>query len=264
MQETHVKSNPTVFRKLVREGKWTRPTAGVCEGYAQANLLVIPQKLAYDFLLFAQRNPKACPILEVFDLGQFEPKLTTPGADIRTDLPKYRIYARGKCVEEVLDIQSYWQEDFIAFLFGCSFSFEAALLHAGIPIRTLQEGRNASMYRTTIECVPAGIFSGPLVVSMRPIPSEFVVKTVRVTSRFPSVHGAPVHIGDPAQIGIQDITRADFGEPVDIQAGEVPVFWACGVTSQAVLMNAKPDIAITHAPGHMFVTDLMNEHLAVL
>ncbi len=264
MDTTYTSTDPTTFRSLVRDGKWTKPTSGVCEGYAQANLLVIPQNLAYDFLLFAQRNPKPCPVLEVLDAGDPEPRLTTPGADIRTDLPKYRIYRQGKPVEEVLDLRANWQKDFVAFLLGCSFSFESALLKAGIPIRNIEERKNVSMYTTTIECVSAGRFHGPMVVSMRPIPSDLVVKAVQITSRFPAVHGAPVHIGDPAQVGIQDISRPDFGDPVNIKAGEAPVFWACGVTPQAVVMNVKPDIAITHAPGHMFVTDLVNEGLAML
>lgn len=264
MEGNHVSTtSPAVFRTLVREGKWTIPTSGVCEGYAQANLLVIPKHLAYDFLLFAQRNPKPCPVLEVLDVGDPEPKLTAPAADIRTDIPQYRIYRQGTLVEEVLDLHNYWQKDFVAFLLGCSFSFESALLKAGIPIRNIEERKNVSMYTTTLECVPAGIFHGPMVVSMRPIPSDLVVRAVQISSRFPSVHGAPVHIGDPDQIGIHDITQPDFGDPVEIKPGEIPVFWACGVTPQAIVMTVKPDIAITHAPGYMFVTNLLNETLAV-
>jgi uncharacterized protein YcsI (UPF0317 family) len=255
---------PTAFRNLVREGKWTRPTSGVCEGYAQANLLVIPRDLAYDFLLFTQRNPKPCPVLEVLDVGDPEPKLTAPGTDIRTDIPKYRIYKQGALVEEMSHLNDYWRDDFVAFLLGCSFSFESALLQAGIPVRNIDQKKNVSMYITNIQCTPASIFHGPMVVSMRPIPSYLIVRAVQVTSRFPSVHGAPVHIGDPHQIGIHDIYQPDFGDAVEIKPGEVPVFWACGVTPQAVVMTIKPDIAITHAPGHMFVTDLLNESLAVL
>ncbi len=256
-------TSPNTFRTLVREGKWTTTTSGVCDGYAQANLLVLPTSLAYEFLLFAQRNPKPCPVLEVLDKGNPESKLTTPGADIRCDLPAYRIYRNGSLFEEAADIQSYWQKDFVGFLLGCSFSFESALLQAGIPIRNIEEKKNVSMYTTSIECVPAGAFHGPLVVSMRPIPSALVVKAIQITSRFPSVHGAPVHIGDPGQIGIQDVKHPDFGDAVEIRPGEIPVFWACGVTSQAVVMAAQPEIAITHAPGHMFVTDLRNDQLAM-
>lgn len=264
MKNTYATMPPAEFRLLVREGNWTKPTSGVCEGYAQANLLIIPKSLAYDFLLFAQRNPKPCPVLEVLDAGNPEPQLIAAGADIRTDLPKYRIYKQGTPVEEVSDLHASWQENFVAFLLGCSFSFESALLKAGIPIRNIEEGKNVSMYTTNIACIPAGVFHGAMVVSMRPIPSGLVVKAVQITSRFPSVHGAPVHIGDPAQIGIQDITRPNFGDPVEIKEGESPVFWACGVTPQAVVMMVKPEIAITHDPGHMFVTDVVNESLAVL
>ncbi|MBD3307682.1 putative hydro-lyase [candidate division KSB3 bacterium] len=264
MENPYAQSVPKNFRQLVRAGTWTTPTSGVCEGYAQANLLVIPKHLAYDFLLFTQRNPKPCPVLEVLDIGCPEPRFTALGADIRTDLPRYRVYRRGELTDEAGDLQAYWQEDAVAFLLGCSFSFEAALLNAGIPIRNIAEGKNVSMYVTNLACRPAGIFHGPLVVSMRPIPAALVVKAVQVTSRFPAVHGAPVHIGDPAEIGIQDISRPDFGDPVEVKAGEVPVFWACGVTPQAVVMTVKPESALTHAPGHMFVTDIPNEQLAAL
>lgn len=256
-------TTPVELRTMIRHERWIQPTSGVCEGYAQANLLILPHSLAYDFLLFAQRNPKPCPVLEALDIGNPEPKLTSPGADIRTDIPKYRIYRSGALTEEVRNISNYWQPDFVAFLLGCSFSFESALLKAGVPVRNIEEGKNVSMYITNIQCTPAGIFRGPMVVSMRPIPAHLVVKAVQVTSRFPSVHGAPVHIGDPQQIGIHALERPDFGDAVDVRAGEIPVFWACGVTPQAVVMTVKPDIAITHAPGYMFVTDLLNEQLAV-
>lgn len=255
---------PATFRQRVREGHWTTMTSGVCEGYAQANLLVIPRSLAYDFLLFAQRNPKPCPVLEVLDVGDPEPRLTAPEADIRTDIPRYRLYQQGVLTEELAHLHNHWHKDVVAFLLGCSFSFESALLKAGVPVRNIEEGKNVSMYVTNLQCVPAGIFQGPMVVSMRPIPAELVVKAVQVTSRFPSVHGAPVHIGDPAVIGISDLAGPDFGEAVEVRSNEVPVFWACGVTPQAVVMTMKPEIAITHAPGHMFVTDVLNERLAVL
>lgn len=202
-------------------------------------------------------------VLDVTEVGSFEPVLTAPGADLRTDIPKYRIYKYGQLVDETSDILNYWREALVAFLLGCSFTFESGLLQGGIPVRHIEEGRNVPMYITNIPCKPAGRFSGPMVVSMRPIPYQQVVKAVQITSRYPAVHGAPVHIGDPALIGIKDLDKPDFGDPVTIKPGEVPVFWACGVTPQAVAMQSKPPFMITHAPGHMFITDVLNENLTV-
>lgn len=256
-------AQPQEVRALIRDGKWRRSTAGLCQGYVQANLVVLPKELAYDFLLFCQRNPKPCPLLEVTDTGSYEPRLTAPGADLRWDLPRYRIYRDGKLTAEVPDIVELWRDDLVAFLLGCSFTFETALLQVGVPIRHLEEGRNVPMYITTIPCVPAGVFQGPLVVSMRPIPPQLVSKAVQVTSRFPAVHGAPIHVGDPEAIGIEDLSRPDFGDPVTIHEGEIPVFWACGVTPQAVALEAKPPFMITHSPGHMFITDLQDEALTI-
>lgn len=258
------KMAPAAIRQLMRRGELVRPTAGMAEGFVQANLAMVPKELAYDFLLFAQRNPKPCPVLDVTDAGSPEPRFMAPGADLRYDAPKYRIYKAGVLVDEVVDIAGYWQDDLVAFLLGCSFTFETALLKAGVPVRHIECGCNVPMYITNIACRPAGRFSGPMVVSMRPVPAAMVVKAVQVTSRFPAVHGAPVHIGDPAALGIGDIDRPDFGDRVDIKPGEVPVFWACGVTPQAVAMTAKPPIMITHAPGHMFICDIRDEELAAL
>jgi uncharacterized protein YcsI (UPF0317 family) len=258
------KMTPAALRQLMRQGELVRPTAGMAEGFVQANLAMVPRELAYDFLLFAQRNPKPCPVLDVTDAGSPEPRLMAPGADLRYDAPKYRIYKAGVLVDEVINLESYWQDDMVAFLLGCSFTFETALLKAGVPVRHIECGCNVPMYITNIACRPAGRFSGPMVVSMRPVPAAMVVKAVQVTSRFPAVHGAPVHIGDPTVIGISDIDRPDFGDRVDIRPGEVPVFWACGVTPQAVAMTAKPPIMITHAPGHMFICDVRDEDLAAL
>jgi len=258
------KMTPAALRALMRKGELARPTAGMAEGYVQANLAIVPQALAYDFLLFAQRNPKPCPVLDVTDLGSVEPKLMAPGADIRYDAPKYRIYKAGVLTDEVTDLERYWRNDLVAFLLGCSFTFETALLKAGVPVRHIEAGCNVPMYITGIPCRPAGQFHGNLVVSMRPIPADKVVRATQVTSRFPAVHGAPVHIGDPAAIGIRDLGRPDFGDAVEIKPGEVPVFWACGVTPQAVAMTTKPEIMITHAPGHMFLCDIRDEDLAVL
>lgn len=254
----------TELRAAIRRGEYTQPTPGLAPGYAQANLVILPQKYAFDFLLFCTRNPKPCPVLDVTEAGSPVPRLAAPGADLRTDLPRYRVWECGVLKAEVTDISAYWRDDLVAFLLGCSFTFEAALLGAGIPVRHIEEGRNVPMFITDRECTPAGVFHGPLVVSMRPIPPDQVVRAVQVTSRYPAVHGAPVHIGDPAVIGIRDVMKPDFGDAVTFKPGEVPVFWACGVTPQAVAMEAKPDFMITHAPGHMFITDLRNEELAAL
>lgn len=252
------------LRQAIRRGDFTSPTPGLAPGYAQANLAILPQKYAFDFLLFCLRNPKPCPVLDVTEPGSPIPRLAAPEADLRTDLPKYRIWEQGELKDEVTDITPYWREDLTAFLLGCSFTFEAALLGAGIPVRHIEENRNVPMYITNVQCIPAGMFHGPTVVSMRPIPPNQVVRAVQVTSRYPSVHGAPIHVGDPAVIGIADINKPDLGDSVTIKPGEVPVFWACGCTPQAVAMEAKPDFMITHSPGHMFITDLKNEELAAL
>ena len=252
---------PGETRLKIRNGEITTQTSGMCNGYAQANLCILPKKYAYDFLLFASRNPTSCPILEVLDEGRRYTKYMADHADIATDIPKYRIYRNGELAEEVTDISAYWQEDFVSFLIGCSFSFEGELLDAEVPIRHIEQGRNVPMFLTNIPCEPAGIFHGNMVVSMRPIPYKQVIRAVTATAAMPKVHGAPVHIGDPAQIGIVDIRKPDFGDSVEIHDGDVPVFWPCGVTPQAAIMAAKPELAITHAPGHMFLTDVRNSTL---
>ena len=252
---------PAQVRALIREGKFTGHTSGMCPGYAQANLAVLPRELAYDFLLFTQRNPKPCPILEVSDVGSRDLPFIAPGCDIARDIPRYRIYEHGELTGEYEDVSAFWREDLVSFLIGCSFSFESELIDAGIEIRHNTMGRNVPMYITNIETVPAGIFHGPMTVSMRPIPYEQIVKAVTVSGAMPQVHGTPIHIGDPAAIGIKDIDHPDFGDPVEIHDGEVPVFWACGVTPQSVLMSVKPDFVITHAPGHMLITDVKNVDL---
>jgi uncharacterized protein YcsI (UPF0317 family) len=249
---------PSEVRALIRSGAIKGPTAGMCAGYAQANFAVLPKDLAYDFLLFTQRNPRACPILEVSDLGSRSLAFLASDTDIATDIPKYRLYKKGVLEGEYDDVRALWRKDFVAFLIGCSFSFEAELLEAGVPVRHIEEGRNVPMYRTNIECAPAGAFHGNMVVSMRPIPYGLVVKATEITASMPRVHGAPVHIGDPAAIGIADLDRPDFGDSVTIKSGEVPVFWPCGVTPQDAIMRTKPEIAITHAPGHMFISDVKN------
>ena len=251
--------HPKAMRAKIRSGEWQGPTAGCCDGYVQANLVVLQKALAYDFLVFCHRNPKPCPLLEVTDPGDVEPRTTAPGADLRTDLPKYRIYRDGELEQEIPDLLGVWRDDLVAFLLGCSFTFEVALQKAGVPVRHLEEGRNVSMYITNRSCQPAGVFAGPLVVSMRPIPASLIPRAVEVTSRFPLAHGAPVHVADPQAIGISDLDHPVFGDPVSIHEGERPVFWACGVTPQAVAMHAKPELMITHAPGHMFITDLADD-----
>lgn len=255
---------PTEARALIREGKWNRSTSGMAAGYTQANLAILKKELAFEFLLFCQRNPKPCPVLDVTEAGSPVPKLIAPDADIRTDIPAYRVYRHGELVDEVTDILSYWEDDMVAFLLGCSFTFEQAMLKNDIPVRHIEEDCNVPMYQTNIPCIKAGRFEGPMVVSMRPVPEKDVVRAVQVTSRFPAVHGAPVHVGNPASIGIRDIHQPDFGDRVTVKEGEVPVFWACGVTPQAVAMHMKPEIMITHTPGHMFITDMHEEQYSVL
>jgi uncharacterized protein YcsI (UPF0317 family) len=247
------------IRAQARSGLLAGPTCGLAPGYLQANLVIVPEDLACDFLRFCQRNPKPCPILEVTEPGAWEPGAVARGADIRTDLPRYRVYRRGVLVEEPPDIVDWWREDLVAFLLGCSFSFEAAMQRAGLPVRHLDQGCNVPMYRTNVPCTPAGVFAGPLVVTMRPLTPVQAIDAVVITSRYPQAHGAPVHLGDPGAIGIPDLTRPDFGDAVTLRAGEIPVFWACGVTPQAVLTEAKLEFAITHSPGCMFVTDRLAE-----
>lgn len=256
--------SPAEARAMIRRKEWNKPTAGLAPGYAQANLVILPKTLAYDFLLFCQRNPKPCPLLEVTDVGSPVPKRTAPTADLRFDLPKYRIYQNGELVEEAEQIDQYWRDDFVSFLIGCSFTFETALMENGLSIRHIEQNCNVPMYKTSISCESAGIFHGKMVVSMRPFKGEEITRAVQVTSRFPSVHGSPVHIGDPEEIGISDLSKPDFGDAVEIKKGEVPVFWACGVTPQAVAMASKPELMITHAPGHMFITDQKDYQYAIL
>ena len=245
--------SPAEARALFRSGL-VSPTAGWSAGYAQANLIIVPKEQAFDILLFAQRNPKSCPILGVLDAGETTGPLLGDG-DIRTDLPRYTVYVDGEKVADPTDLLDYWRDDLVTFIVGCSFTFEAALQEGGIRIAHIDQGTNVPMYRTSIRCAPAGSISGPLVVSMRPIPASQVADAVRITSRYPAVHGAPVHVGNPAELGIYDLSLPDFGDPVQIPAGHVPVFWACGVTPQAAVMESRPSLAIGHAPGHMLITE---------
>jgi len=250
-------------RQACRGGNLNGQTSGLAPGFTQANLVILPQDLAQDFLLFCQRNPKPCPLLHVTAPGESALGGIAAKSDVRTDLPRYRVWQNGELTAEPTDIREFWQPDFVSFLIGCSFTFEAGLLRAGIPVRHIELGRNVPMYRTNIACEPAGIFHGQLVVSMRPMSAANAIKAVQITSRFPRVHGAPIHMGTPAQIGIEDLTRPDYGDPVPIGEDELPVFWACGVTPQSVIMSARPPLVITHSPGCMFVTDWRDEELAV-
>jgi uncharacterized protein YcsI (UPF0317 family) len=256
-----VATDPAEARARFRDNERV-PTAGWAPGYAQANMIIVPSEYAYETLLFGQRNPKPCPIIDVTDTGSPHPS-STPGADLRTDLPAYRVWRDGELVDEPSDIVKYWSDDLVAFLIGCSFTFETPLLAAGIEVRHIAQGSNVSMYKTNRQCAPAGRLHGPLVVSMRPIAADRVADAVRISGQYPSVHGAPVHVGAPEALGISDLAAPDFGDPVEVRDGEVPVFWACGVTPQAAIMASRPPFAITHAPGYMFVTDVPDHTYAV-
>jgi uncharacterized protein YcsI (UPF0317 family) len=246
-------------RATIRAGHWTAPTAGLARGHVQTNLVILPADWAAEFAEFCRLNPRPCPLVEQTAPGNWEPTQTAPGANLCTDVPRYRVFRHGvPDAIEPTDVTSLWQDDFVGFLLGCSFTFENALQAAGLPVRHLDEGRNVPMFRTAIPCQPAGRFTGELVVSMRPYLPEQVERAIEITSRYPTMHGAPIHVGDPAALGIQDLQRPDFGEAVTVHPGEVPVFWACGVTPQVALLKARPPLAITHSPGCMFVTDRLD------
>ncbi|MCI4011506.1 putative hydro-lyase [Brevibacterium sp. ZH18] len=242
-------------RARIRAG-FAGPTSGMAPGLVQANLISVPADWAFDVLLFTQRNPKPCPVIDVLEAGQVESALA-PGSDIRTDIPGYRVWENGALSTEITDATEAWERhpDLVSFLIGCSFTFESGLVEAGIPIRHQEAGRNVPMYRTSTACTRAGRISGDVVVSMRPIPATQVAEAVRITDRFPAVHGAPVHIGAPEQIGIFDLDSPEFGDPPHITEGDLPVFWACGVTPQAAIQASGVPFAITHSPGRMFITD---------
>jgi uncharacterized protein YcsI (UPF0317 family) len=248
-------------RLAARSGELTGQTSGLAMGYVQANLVVLPRDWAYDFLLFCQRNPKPCPLLDVTEVGDPRPARIAADADVRTDISQYRVFRNGELIDEPADIRKHWRDDLVAFLIGCSFTFENALLAAGVPVRHIELNRNVPMYRTNRPCRPAGRFHGPLVVSMRPMTVEQTIRATTVCARFPRAHGTPVHVGDPAALGIADIGKPDYGDPPEIRPGEAPLFWACGVTPQAVVMQSKPPLVITHKPGHMFLTDLRDSEL---
>lgn len=245
------------LRQVVRAGNWSGHTSGLSRGSVQANLVILPADAAEEFAAFCRLNPRPCPLIEQTAPGDAEPKRTAPGADLRRDVPRYRVFRHGKPEPtEPLEVTSLWRNDFVSFLLGCSFTFENALAAAGLPVRHVVDGCNVPMYRTNIACKSAGRFAGPMVVSMRPYPRHSVDRVIEITSRFPTMHGGPIHVGDPAALGINDLAKPDFGDRVRIEPDEVPLFWACGVTPQVALVESGCELAITHSPGCMFVTDL--------
>ncbi len=243
-------------REAIRAGRYQGPTSGFAPGYLQANLVMLPASMAEDFAAFCRANPKPCPVLARSEPG--EPRFPSLGGDIdlRTDVPRYRVWQDGKLIAEPTDIAAYWRDDLVAFALGCSLSFESALMEAGIELRYVTRKKSVAMYRTTIPTVPAGAFSGPLVVSMRPLRPADAIRAIEITARYPQAHGAPVHIGLPEMIGIEDLARPDYGDADEVRSDELPVFWACGVTPQAAIANARPSLCITHAPGAMLITDV--------
>jgi uncharacterized protein YcsI (UPF0317 family) len=246
-------------RAAIRAGAYQGHTSGLAAGKLQCNLAILPERYALDFLRFCQRNPKPCPIVGVSDSG--DPFLPTLGhdIDIRSDVSKYRVFRDGNLSDEVTDITNVWTGDMVTVALGCSFTFENALLRNGIPVRHIETGKNVPMFRSNIDLVPAGPFSGKMVVTMRPIPAALVDQATRISGRYPQAHGAPIATGDPAQIGIADLSQPDWGEAVEIKPGEVPVYWACGVTPQNVLLAANLPLCITHSPGHMLISDVAED-----
>jgi uncharacterized protein YcsI (UPF0317 family) len=251
-------------RLAIRAGAHRKPTTGLAPGYVQGNLAILPKALAPDFLRFCQLNPKPCPLIGMSAPG--DPRIPELGADldIRTDIPRYRVWRNGELIDEPTDLNSFWRDDLVSFVIGCSFSFEEALMSDGLEIRNIACGCNVPMYRTSIETIPAGPFHGPMVVSMRPFKPADAIRAIQITTRFPAVHGAPVHIGKPEMIGITDLQKPDYGDAVPVREDELPVFWACGVTPQSVIATVKPEFCITHYPGCMLVTDRKNTDFAIM
>lgn len=254
-------SSGLAVRHAARAGLLDRHTSGLARDCVQTNLVILPDALANDFLRYCQRNPKPCPLLGVSEPGDGRIPGLGDDLDVRTDVPRYRVWRHGELVDEPSDLREVWRDDLVSFALGCSFSFEHALIQAGIRLRHVDEGRNVAMFRTNLQTQPAGAFFGPMVVTMRPLRAADAIRAIQISGRMPEVHGAPVHIGDPGLIGIQDLSRPDYGDAVAVKADEIPVFWACGVTPQAAIAAAKPAFCITHAPGAMLVTDLLNRQL---
>lgn len=255
---------PNELRQRIRNGEHTANTSGFCKGYVQTNMVILPKDWAADFLQFCQKNPKPCPVLGVSEAGSWEIPELANNLDVRSDIPRYKIFEHGKVTNEVNDINDYWRDDLVTFMLGCSFSFEEALIEAGLEVRNITEQCNVPMYRTNINCQSAGRFSGTMVVSMRPFIPADAIRAIQISTRFPSVHGAPIHFGDPSLIGIDDMNKPEFGDAVNINENETPLFWACGVTPQVALEQAKPPFCITHSPGCMLVTDIKNNTLSIL
>jgi uncharacterized protein YcsI (UPF0317 family) len=251
-------------RLSIRDGRHRGPTSGLAPGYVQGNLAILPQNLAADFLRFCQLNPKPCPLIGTSAPGDWRVPALGEDLDIRTDISRYRVWRNGELVAEPETLSDYWRDDLVSFVIGCSFSFEEALMADGIEIRHIALSRTVPMYRTSIATLAAGPFHGPTVVSMRPMTPGDAIRAVQITTRFPSVHGAPVHLGKPELIGIRDIGKPDYGDAVPVREDELPVFWACGVTPQSVIATVKPEFCITHYPGSMLVTDRKNSEFAIM
>ncbi len=251
-------------RLAIRANKHRGPTSGLAPGYVQGNLAILPQALAADFLRFCQLNPKPCPLIGTSAPGDWRLPALAEDLDIRTDLPRYRVWRNGELVAEPDDIRAFWRDDLVSFVIGCSFSFEDALMSDGIELRHIVRGCNVPMYRTSIATAEAGPFHGPMVVSMRPMTPANAIRAIQITTRFPAVHGAPVHVGKPELIGIKDIAKPDYGDVIEVRDDELPVFWACGVTPQSVIATVKPEFCITHYPGSMLVTDRKNTEFAIM
>lgn len=255
---------PAEVRQAARAGLLTGATSGIASGFVQVNLVILPEEQANGFLRFCQANPKPCPVLAVSEPGERQCAMLGGDLDIARDAPSYRVYRNGKLADTLSDVTGVWRDDLVTFALGCSFSFEHALMQNGVPVRHIEEERNVPMYKTSIPLQPAGGFSGNMVVSMRPFLAEFAIRAIQITTRFPQTHGAPVHLGDPALIGIDDLAVPDYGDAVSVGRDEIPVFWACGVTPQQVLMDSGIEFAITHTPGHMLVTDIPESQVALL
>lgn len=248
---------PAEVRAAVRNGRWQGNTKRLALGHHQANVTIVPERYAFDFMRFCFRNPKPLPLLDVTEPGDPEPRKAAPGSDIRTDAGSYVVFRDGDLVERVANLDELWRADHVAFLTGCNLSLDQVMLESQVPLpHLLNEEAFPAQYISSIPCVAAGAFKGNLVVSMRPIPDALLTRVTEITSRFNLCHGAPVHIGDPDAIGIKNLSRVDWGKPNDIPAGHTPVFWACGITAQAAAIACRIPEMIAHAPGHMFVTDL--------
>jgi uncharacterized protein YcsI (UPF0317 family) len=250
------------LRAAIRSGQFQGHTSGIAGDLVQANLCVLPKSWADEFLLFCQRNPKPCPLLAVTDVGSWQVPTLGASIDLRTDLPRYRVWKFGELMSEPTDLSDLWQDDFVAFIVGCSFSFESALAEQNIHLRHVEQKKNVAMYRSNIATHSTTRFGGPMVVSMRPLKPADAIRAIQITARYPNVHGAPIHLGDPSAIGIKDLSNPDYGDAVEVKDGEIPVFWACGVTPQSVVKSSKPPLCITHAPGAMLITDLANPQLS--